>query len=314
MFAETAFRTLANHGGLFVIPKRMDHSDTFTPKIKLPAQNQLELIRQREQAERRRSIGSLEENYTNKPGLGGIEDIEATGDSFRWNVSTFDPDGLLEAGEALPCGLANTGRTLRLTAEGLAYWNRVLEGLELLTPRRHLRTEANRLYTALAEVPESSLDDSNLRFPFKDLLLLDHFPMDRSIRNRQFYIAMMLPAIYGGIHLAVTSFEFPSATESRLWLYAGLYIAIGLPIWEVMAWLMVLYESTGVTDTLLSCLGTEGLHKWFWTSVRSVLGRVFLLLYTLARLYIIVESFISLRRVPIGVYLTPSWLQMIPHI
>lgn len=163
-------------------------------------------------------------------------------------------------------------------------------------------------------MPDSSVEESNLRFPFKDLLLLDHFPTDRSMRNRQFYIAMMLPAVYGGIHLAVTSFEFPSAIESRLWLYSGLYIAIGLPIWEVMAWLMVIYESTGVTDKLLSCLGADGLHKWFWTSMRGVLGRAFLLIYTLARLYIIVESFISLRHVPIGVFLTPSWLQMIPHI
>jgi len=35
--------------------------------------------------------------------------------------------------------------------------------------------------------------------------------------------------------------------------------------------------------------------------------------YSLARIFIVVESFIGLRRVPIGVYWTPAWLQMIPH-
>jgi hypothetical protein len=44
---------------------------------------------------------------------------------------------------------------------------------------------------------------------------------------------------------------------------------------------------------------------------------VILLLFlvgALGRIYLVVESFISLRSVPIGVYWTPSWLQMIPHL
>ncbi|KAK3936520.1 hypothetical protein QBC46DRAFT_419077 [Diplogelasinospora grovesii] len=36
--------------------------------------------------------------------------------------------------------------------------------------------------------------------------------------------------------------------------------------------------------------------------------------YMLARTYQIVESFVSLRSVPIGVFWTPSWIQMLPHI
>ena len=51
--------------------------------------------------------------------------------------------------------------------------------------------------------------------------------------------------------------------------------------------------------------GSVGLYKAFCMLV--------LVVYSCARLYIVVESFISLRKVPIGVYYTPSWLQMIPH-
>ena len=51
--------------------------------------------------------------------------------------------------------------------------------------------------------------------------------------------------------------------------------------------------------------GSAGLYRAFCINV--------LVVYSGARLYIVVESFISLRKVPIGVYYTPSWLQMIPH-
>lgn len=321
-FSERTFRTLGNHSDLFVIPKRVDASESVSPAYELPDDNELNNILQRNNDPQSRQWRWIFEDHSeiffrttgngsSRPRPVSLPRIR----SFLWNASSFSSAGLLKTGEALPCGLANYGGDLQLNSELLAYWNRVLGGLDLA--QEIPRTKADWLYSALeAQVPGSSLDDSNLRFPFTDLLLLDHFPLDRSIRNRQFYIAMMLPAIYGGIHLAASTFDFPSVIESRLWLYSGLYIAIGLPIWEVMAWLMVIYGATGVTDTLLSCLGCSNtrVHKWFWTSMRSVLGRVFLFLYTLARLYIIVESFVSLRHVPIGVYLTPSWVQMIPHL
>lgn len=294
----------SGYGKLCVIPNRVNATEPVSPEVQLPAENELDIILRRDEAE--------DDSRTNEN-----KGSERDRGSFRWNVSSFDPPGFLKAGEALPCGLANMGHDFYLDPELLAHWNRVLRGLDLaLATGNDPRTDAIWLDSALEQVPHPSPDDSNLRFPFRDLLLLDHFPLDSSIRNRQFYIAMILPAVYGGIHLAASGFDFPSVIESRLWLYSGLYIAMGLPIWEAMAWLMVIYGSTGATDMLLGCLGcsTTGVHKWFWTSMRSVLGRVFLLLYTLARVYIIVESFTSLRHVPIGVYLTPSWLQMIPHL
>lgn len=258
VFSERALRV--GHGKLCVIPQRVNANDPVSPEVEMPPENEVDNIL------RRGSNSRTNENQGSKPLRG----------SFRWNVSSFDPPGFLKKGEALPCGLANMGRGFYLDSELLAYWNRVLRGLDLakesLGPHVLIeatgndpRTDAVWLDSALEEqVPESSLDDSNLRFPFKDLLLLDHFPLDRSIRNRQFYIAMMLPAVYGGIHLAASSFDFPSVIESRLWLYSGLYITMGLPIWEAMAWLMVIYGSTGATDMLLGCLGcsTTGVHKW----------------------------------------------------
>jgi hypothetical protein len=47
-----------------------------------------------------------------------------------------------------------------------------------------------------------------------------------------------------------------------------------------------------------------------------VLGVAITLLYIAARLFIVVESFISLRHVPIGVYQTPdtNFMSYIPHL
>lgn len=38
------------------------------------------------------------------------------------------------------------------------------------------------------------------------------------------------------------------------------------------------------------------------------------LLYTASRLYLVTESFLSLRHVPIGAYAAVPWVQTIPHI
>lgn len=39
-----------------------------------------------------------------------------------------------------------------------------------------------------------------------------------------------------------------------------------------------------------------------------------LVMYIVARVYIVLESFLSLRSVPLGVFLSPAWLQMFPHL
>ena len=47
-----------------------------------------------------------------------------------------------------------------------------------------------------------------------------------------------------------------------------------------------------------------------------LLGIFFCVLYCAARIYVVLESFISLRHVPIGVYQTPSgnFIDYIPHL
>lgn len=39
-----------------------------------------------------------------------------------------------------------------------------------------------------------------------------------------------------------------------------------------------------------------------------------LALFVLARVYLVVEAFASLREVPVAVYVTPEWTDLLPHL
>ncbi|KAK3943220.1 hypothetical protein QBC46DRAFT_377836 [Diplogelasinospora grovesii] len=134
-----------------------------------------------------------------------------------------------------------------------------------------------------------------------------------------------LPAIYGGVHLFAWNAEFPSAPEALLWKISCISI-MAMPSWLFLLILSALRYNLFRMQRVSSSEGgrNNGVLHSIRTFVRilyicvicviSVIGVAFALLYILARLYIIVESFISLRAVPVGVYLTPSWIQMIPHV
>ncbi|KAK4222246.1 hypothetical protein QBC38DRAFT_490295 [Podospora fimiseda] len=121
-------------------------------------------------------------------------------------------------------------------------------------------------------------------------------------------LAVILQILYGGIHLSAWNYEFPTATEELLWKLACIFIAAACPVMTIIAsfFIYTIYR----TDTF-RCHGCI-------LALFMVFGFflfVFLLLAVFAaRMYIVIESFISLRSVPIGVYWTPSWIQMIPHI
>lgn len=117
--------------------------------------------------------------------------------------------------------------------------------------------------------------------------------MGRHVDSQVFsLVATLPPVVYGGVHLSAWNFEFPTKTERLLWKIACFDIMATVPL------------------LLLSCV--------IWTLLCKSFAKFLLypclLFYALSRFYLVVESFVSLRSVPIGVYWTPSWLQMLPHI
>jgi len=118
------------------------------------------------------------------------------------------------------------------------------------------------------------------------------FPQ-RKLAN--FTLAFLLPATYGGIHLTALRYEFPTHIESTLWQVSCYILMAAFPA----AW--CIETAARITRPLR------------WYNQILVLGPVFVL-FSAARIFITVESFISLRSLTVGVYWIPSWLQMFPHL
>lgn len=112
---------------------------------------------------------------------------------------------------------------------------------------------------------------------------------------------------YGAIHVipSVVGFRFPSPIERSIWDICCIFI-VGVIFFLPVAYLVV--------TILGSTWYMSGPKKWefilFW------LGLLYLVLLIAARLYLMVESFISLRKERIEVFQTPewNWLDYIPHI
>ena len=118
-------------------------------------------------------------------------------------------------------------------------------------------------------------------------------------------LLFLLPAIYGGIHLSAWTFEFPTLIEQKLWKIACLDLVASLPVFLVGS----LARELGTNGKQFT-LGDMALISW--------LGVIFLMINIpatiVARGYLVVESFASLRRVPVGVYATVPWSDWLPHI
>jgi hypothetical protein len=107
-------------------------------------------------------------------------------------------------------------------------------------------------------------------------------------------------SIFGAIHLIAWSFDFPSRPEQIIWRTAAC-IVTGTPI--VM----------GVLGLILTAY-KENNMIWVLTTICGVISRICILLYMPARLYLIVESVISFRALPLTAYETVQWTLHFPHI
>lgn len=120
-------------------------------------------------------------------------------------------------------------------------------------------------------------------------------PSTRTISWISFAILLGLMTAYGGIHLSVWSYDFPTEKERWLWRVASMNVA-----------------AFGWGYLLLALFSTQLRHESQWLIL--IVFFVFVLLCVASRIFIVVESFISLRTVPIGVYAAIPWAQYIPHI
>ncbi|KAH8668060.1 hypothetical protein BGZ60DRAFT_564343 [Tricladium varicosporioides] len=227
----------------------------------------------------------------------------------------------VRGGEALRCGFGPTRRRddfnygLLVTRKGAVRWERAASAIHKIdykdhdgdrfhraagTPRYEDSFYHNSLSTYSGNLPAHSESLSHLRgvflFLLNELLLL--------------FLLLLLPIAYGGIHLSAWNFDFPTPIEKFLWKIACFDIMGAVFVGFIF--MLVLHATTH--------MGDEYGHM-FWKTLASfisvlygIVGLPFVAVYVISRIYIVVESFASLRAVPIGIYLMPSWVQMIPHV
>jgi hypothetical protein len=138
---------------------------------------------------------------------------------------------------------------------------------------------------------------------FKDVL--SHWtymtPNDWVIEPLLAFGAFVLSLIYAGCHATAWNSHFPTFAERTFWRGACIVIAS----WGPFGFLLIFsYRFVRV-----------------WRSLHLFLVLVFLivfgsgtLLYVLARAFIVVEAFISVRSLPVGAYDSVDWLSFWPHM
>ena len=146
-------------------------------------------------------------------------------------------------------------------------------------------------------------------------------------------LATVVTAIYGGVHLIPWYSHFATHLERYLWRASGLLIASGGPIWYIVlklgfmggmlrfdyqkAFLNNASSVTRLSDipklfiSLLLAIVTFPLPLLCWTIIGIMC--LSMALYFLARVYMVVEAFASLRSLPVGAYQTVTWVDIIPH-
>jgi hypothetical protein len=129
---------------------------------------------------------------------------------------------------------------------------------------------------------------------------------------------------YGAIHLALWNFAFPSHAEAILWKVSGCTMMSPLMLCLVVVLAMTVLDVPefvfGIAPIIVIIFKEGWRHSYEGIAGQVLLVAIasllvlFVLLYVLARLFIVVESFLSLRMVPVGVYDGITWADYIPHL
>jgi hypothetical protein len=141
-------------------------------------------------------------------------------------------------------------------------------------------------------------------------------------------VMALVPAAYGSVHLAALSIMFPTFIERLLWKISC-YILIGFAgasgalsfLFMILLWVLErrTLESHYLVNWLvrwMDILDNEGVETLYESTVSKVIIALVMAPYVSARLYVVVESFVSLRHVPIGVFVTPdiNFMNYVPHL
>lgn len=132
--------------------------------------------------------------------------------------------------------------------------------------------------------------------------------------------------LYGGVHAVAWNDYFPSEMERHLWHISSIYVTASGLLWLALkatrnglSWIRESYFK-GQSDRIGPLPPSRPWIGYFVTPLGAiaVMIPVYLIaaascVYVAARLYLVLEAFISLRDVPPDVYSTPEWTRYLIH-
>ena len=154
-----------------------------------------------------------------------------------------------------------------------------------------------------------------LHFRSEELLVhrVQNWPWDDLLRNvGGLVVGMVLWLacfVYGAVHIAAWNDHFPSVAEKWLWRSSSAYIGFCGGLWVILNYGAQAYKPFNAFWERWM----DGGGKWWQDILISVPVVVCGSSLILARAFIVVEAFISIRKLPAGAYDTPIWTQVFPH-
>lgn len=116
-------------------------------------------------------------------------------------------------------------------------------------------------------------------------------------------------SLYGGIHIAAWSEFFPTQAERLLWRFSATYIASSGGFWLLLCIIAFRWPfASEYWDRFIELRA--------WKIEYAVLGfgaTVCGIAYIFARVFLVVDAIVSLRRLPDTAYQTPNWTTIWPH-
>ena len=188
---------------------------------------------------------------------------------------------------------------------------------EICKKRWALATTAIETYPTITEnqLFHSHHEDRCLHFKSEEFLVhrVRNWPSDDLLRDVGGLVVGMVLWLacltYGAVHLSAWNDHIPTVAEKWLWRSSSIYIGFCGGLWIVLNYLA---QSFGPLNVFWE-KWMDGGCRWWQNVLIGIPVIVCGVSLILARAFIVIEAFISIRELPAAAYETPTWTQVFPH-
>lgn len=179
--------------------------------------------------------------------------------------------------------------------------------------RWRLASQGLKQYSGLSKPTENL--DLLLESLVNDLVTIPDPFVGKPIELWSFWGVALAGVFYGGFHLLAWNVKLPLASQETMWRFSAMSVTVYGVAVAVVATAAALER---ITEQF------ESIRHFLWLFIRSLYGLFVLLImycammyfpvYVVARVYLVVESFVQVFYIPVEVYEMPSWARYIPHL